>query len=171
MLHRVAPIVRWLAAREGPRGALNALYRSRSWDQKERIHARFAKIFRDYQGTFDPGVWQVEFAGRTVRVPLSKARAWLTWDLALSVAGHEPEIKQTYETILGFGPRLVLDVGANYGTHSLLFLVHGIRTISFEPNPNCHASINELCTANGVTPVLEPVAVGRLRGIHRVVVP
>jgi len=161
---RAAPIVRWLAAREGTRSALNGFYQSRSWDQKERIHARFAKIFRDYQGTFAPGVWQVEFAGRTVRVPLSKGRAWLSWDLALSIAGHEPEIKQTYETILGRGPRLILDVGANYGTHSLLFLVHGVRTVSFEPNPNCHESIRELCAANGVMPVLEPVAVGASEG-------
>ena len=162
--HRAVPIVRWLAAREATRRVLNGLYQPRSWDQKERVHARFAKIFRDYQGPFAPGVWEVEFAGRTVRVPLSKARAWLTWDLALSIAGHEPEIKQTYETILRFRPHLVLDVGANYGTHSLLFLVHGVRTVSFEPNPNCHESIKELCAANGVRPTLEPVAVGANEG-------
>ena len=63
--HRAVPIVRWLAAREATRRVLNGLYQPRSWDQKERVHARFAKIFRDYQGPFAPGVWEVEFAGRT----------------------------------------------------------------------------------------------------------
>ena len=162
--HRTTAIVRWMAARNGTRGVLNSLYRARSWEQRERLHARFAKIFREYDGAFAAGEWDVDFAGRTVRIPLSSSKAWLTWDLALSVVGHEPEIKQTYQTIIDPKPRLVLDVGANYGTHSLLFLVHGVPTISFEPNPNCHASIRELCAANGVTPTLEPVAVGASEG-------
>jgi FkbM family methyltransferase len=161
---RAAAVVRWLAARGSTRSVLNSLYRSRSWHQKERLHSRFAKIFREYEGPFAAGVWDVDFGGRPVRVPLQPARAWLMWDLALSVVGHEPEIKQTYETIIRLKPRLVLDVGANYGTHSLLFLVHGVRTISFEPNPNCHACIKDLCSANGVTPTLEPVAVGASEG-------
>src|ERR1700722_9247274 len=51
--------------------------------------------------------------------------------------GHDSELKQTYASLiqLEHPPRLVLDIGANYGTHSIIFLSHDIETVSFEPNP------------------------------------
>jgi hypothetical protein len=57
------------------------------------------------------------------------------WGLSLLVAGHDVEIKETYRYLLEERkPKLFFDIGANYGTHSLIFLTHGVRTISFEPN-------------------------------------
>lgn len=159
---RAAAVVRWLAARGVTRRWLNTMYRPLTWDQKRRIHVRFAGIFRDEHGPFTPGEWHVTFAGRTVYVPLDQTRAWLAWDAALALLGHEIELKETYETLVSLTPRprLVLDVGANYGTHSILFRVHGVPTISFEPNPNCHQFMRDVCALNGVECALEPVAIG-----------
>ena len=87
---------------------------------------------------------------------------WLDWDTALSVLGHEPEIKLTYEALLScFGiARRVFDVGANYGVHSLLFLAHGVDVISFEPNPECHWYYPGLERDNQVKFRLEATALG-----------
>jgi FkbM family methyltransferase len=163
---RAVSVVRWLAGRELTRRSLNGIYGFLTWEQKRIVHARFATAFRDYDGLFAPGEWRVDFAGRTVRVPLSQARAWLAWDAALALLGHETEIKITYDTIvrLPHPPRLVLDVGTNYGTHSILFLVHGAATISFEPNRNCHQFFRDLCALNHVPCTIEPVAVGAEEG-------
>jgi hypothetical protein len=67
---------------------------------------------------------------------------WLDWFLALATLGDDSTVKKTYAAIVSSSrkPDLFLDVGANYGTHSLLFLAHGIRTWSFEPNARCYYS-------------------------------
>jgi FkbM family methyltransferase len=163
---RAAAVARRLAARASTRRVLNAMYGPLTWEQKQRLHARFATIFRDDDGPFEPGEWRVDFAGRTVRVPLSETRTWLAWDAALALLGHETEIKRTYDTLVRLErpPTLVLDVGANYGTHSILLLAHGVTAISFEPNRNCHQFFRNLCAANGVPCRLEPVAVGAEEG-------
>lgn len=124
-------------------------------------------MFRGYTGRFDEGTWKVPFCGRTIKVPLQQDSAWLDWDAALSVLGHETEIKRSYEFLIQLSarPRLILDIGANYGTHSILFLVHGIRTISFEPNAKCHKFFQNLCSHNGVPCPIEPLAVGRQEGV------
>ena len=59
---------------------------------------------------------------------------------------------------------MFFDVGASYGLHSLRLLAHGIRVVSFEPNPRCHAFFTECCRANGLTPCIEPLAVGEFCG-------
>ena len=70
-------------------------------------------------------------------------------------------MKKTYAAIVSSSrkPDLFLDVGANYGTHSLLFLAHGIRTWSFEPNARCHPYFIESCGLNAFNPHLEQVAI------------
>ncbi len=87
---------------------------------------------------------------------------WLDWDAALSILGHEVEIKETYASLLAstVPPDLFIDVGANYGLHSLLFLVHGVDVISFEPNHRCREYFLSACRLNGVTARLEEVALG-----------
>lgn len=158
--------VRWLASRTFTRRKLNWIYNNLSPIQQQAFHSRFSGIFRDYKGYFESGEWQSKFCGRLVKVPLERDLIWLHWDAAISVLGHETEIKQTYESLLRLEnpPRLVLDVGANYGTHSILFLIHGIPTISFEPNRNCHQFFRGLCETNHVDYKLEPVAVGAEQG-------
>jgi len=107
----------------------------------------------------------VRFAGRDVVVPLTAERAWLDWDTALSLLGHEPEIKRTYAALVRRAPpRLFFDVGGNYGTHSLLLLVHGVRTVTFEPNPDCAPVFHDLCRANGVHGSWEAMALGASEG-------
>lgn len=159
-------VVRWAAERRLPRSALNIIYNRLSYRQMGRVHARFAKLFRDGESRVEPGTWNVRFRGRKMRIPLGKDTMWLDWDSALSVLGHEPEIKTTYASYVEhFGcPRCVFDVGANYGLHSLLFLVHDVDVVSFEPNPACHGYLERLGEVNGVSFRIESSALGSGEG-------
>ena len=147
--------------------AANAVYNRLGTATHERLQSRFAKIFREREAQSDKRrTWTIRFAGSDIVLPLSPQRMWLDWDAALSTNGHEISVKQTYATLLSAPdrPDLFLDVGANYGTHSLLFLAHGVTTVSFEPNASCHAYFQEICSLNGVSPRLEKVAVGETNG-------
>ena len=148
------------------RKVLNRFYNSLDIGRKVRFHARFARLFRGRRSGFTDGKWRLRFGGKTIWVPLRREFAWLDWETSLSLVAHEPEIKQTYLTLMQLErpPRLVLDIGANYGTHTVIFLVHGIPTVSFEPNPACHDFIRLLCGANGVSFRLEPMALGQGEG-------
>lgn len=159
-------IVRWMAGKRLPRKYLNRIYNRFSYRQKSAFHARFAKLFRCHNTPAEPGRWTVVFHGREVSVPLRRETMWLDWDGALSVLGHEPEIKSTYEALMKeFGnPRCVFDVGANYGLHSLLFLVHGVEVVSFEPNSRCHEYVERLEVLNGVQYTVESMALGSSEG-------
>ena len=155
-------IVRWLAARSAPRTLLNSLYSSLSPYHKSSFHRRFSTVFRGYEGHFESGTWCLSLCGRPLVVPLRRESAWLDWDAALSILGHDSELKETYSLLvqLEHPPRLVLDIGANYGTHSMFFLSHGIQTISFEPNVACHVFFRRLCESNGINGWLERMAIG-----------
>lgn len=135
-------------------------------EEKRRFYAQNAKAFRGARAEFPPCEWRVGFVGREIRIPIAPETAWLDWDLALSLLGHEPDIKQTYAALLGsdLRPDVFLDVGANYGTHTVLFMAHGVECIAFEPNPSCHAGIRRLCEANGLEPRIEGVALGESPG-------
>jgi FkbM family methyltransferase len=156
----------YVAARSGWRNRADAAYQLLPWHAKALAHRAWAKLFRSGDTSFEPGDWRVRFAGRDVIVPLSAARAWLDWDVALSVLGHDPEIKRTYAALVRSPrrPRLFFDVGANYGTHSLLLLAHGVRAVTFEPNLACAPVFEELCRANGVCGRWESVALGAEEG-------
>jgi FkbM family methyltransferase len=151
-----------MAARRFPRHILNTLYSLLSLEQKVRVHWHFAKIFRGYDGVFAEGRWRLTFCGKPLWIPLRQQFAWLDWDVSLSVLGHDPEIKQTYATLIQLErpPRLVVDVGTNYGTHSIIFLINDIATISFEPNRACHSLFRLICEMNGVQAQIEPVGLG-----------
>lgn len=100
-------------------------------------------------------------------MPLRRGSFWLDWDNAVSIVGHDIEVKQTYESFIALPserPDLFIDIGANYGTHSLLFLVHGIEVVTFEPNSSCHDCFRQMCDLNGVRPRLEPLALGEAKG-------
>jgi FkbM family methyltransferase len=155
--------VQLVAAHPVPRNLLNAVYLRLTPPQRSLFHCGFAKVFRNELVRGRSGTWAVEFAGGRIRMPLTSERFWLDWDLAVSIVGHDVEIKETYSHLLKSPdpPTVFLDVGANYGTHSLLFLVHGIETISFEPNSSCHAYFEEVCEINNVTPRLIGVVLGK----------
>jgi FkbM family methyltransferase len=107
-------------------------------------------------------------------MPLGSRSFWLDWDSAVSIVGHDIEVKETYETLLRSKlgkPELFIDIGANYGTHSLLFLVHKVRTISFEPNSECQKTFRAMCDLNRVTPTIEAVALGARPGFTEIAYP
>ena len=59
----------------------------------------------------------------------------------------------------------MLDIGANRGTHSIIFLIHGIATVPFEPNPVCHPFFQLMCEMNGLQSRIEPLALGNSEGV------
>ena len=130
-------IVRWMAARRF-RALLHFGYALLPQQQKARAHALFSTLFRNYDGHFKDGKWKIDFCNRSCGHLLHRAR-----------------------------PRLVFDVGACYGQFSIRWLVHGVRTISFEPNPRCHSYFRMLCHTNGVRYELVPVALGSSEGTAR----
>ena len=118
------------------------------------------------------GRWWVDFAGRKILLPLSP-RFPYAWLAATGFHGYDPELHEVYTTLVqsALPPRMFFDVGAHYGLHSLRLLVHGVTVVSFEPNGHCHPFFVECCAANGVTPIIEPVAVGETPGMLTLSVP
>lgn len=155
-------IIRWMVEHNVSRSCLNRLYARFSHSRKAAFYARFAKVFRHREAHLAGGFWEMDFRGRRMVVPLRRETMWLDWDMALSVLGHEPEIKQTYGALLDarLELRCVFDIGANYGIHSLLFLMHGVRVVSFEPNPACHSYIERLEELNDVQFTVVATALG-----------
>ncbi|NET02321.1 MAG: FkbM family methyltransferase [Sphaerospermopsis sp. SIO1G1] len=149
------------------RDVLNFLYLKLTYSQMTKVHDIFAKIFRDTNTNIIPGDWKVVFLGREIFIPLKTETIWLDWDTALSIIGHDTEVKETYQFFLSQEnkPDLFVDIGTNYGTHSLLFLCHGIETISFEPNSSCHSYFQEMSIFNNVKVNLEKVALGETEGV------
>jgi len=157
---------RYCISHDATRTLLNSAYLLLPASGRKYVHARFARVFRgiDYSG--DPGRWTVRFAGRRIAAPLTARSMWLDWETALSITGHDVEVKATYAAFLrGMRrPDLFIDVGGNYGTHSILFLAHGVETVTFEPNPACHEAFRALCAVNRVEPDLVGAALGAERG-------
>ena len=155
-------IVRSIATKNGPRTILNQYYGLLGDEAKSRFHARYSKIFRGQGALLASGDWSIRFIDQKIRIPLRPSWSWLDWDYALSIIGHEIEIKQTYAALITSDqrPTLFLDVGANYGTHSILFLSVGVPVIAFEPNPSCFSQFQTVCELNGLTGRWEQVAIG-----------
>lgn len=148
------------------RALLNHSYNSLTPQEKKRFHLKFAKIYReDSSGAFN-GKWTLQFMSSKIIAPIIKDDMWLAWDAALSILGHDLEIKLFYESLLKSKnrPKVFFDVGANYGTHSFLFKSQGVDTYSFEPNPRCHPYFEELFKANTLTPHIIKKAVGETPG-------
>lgn len=154
--------IRGLVSNPFSRKWLNKIYLKLNYSQKKRFHEKFAKIFRNKNFYGQNGFWKIIFDGKKVLIPLRMEQIWLDWDTAISVLGHDIEVKETYEALISAPnpPGLFIDIGANYGTHSLLFLVHQIETLTFEPNTACHNFFREMCKLNEVTPNIEAVALG-----------
>jgi FkbM family methyltransferase len=159
-------ISRLVIAFSWSRSVLNAVYLQLTVYQKSLFYQKFAKLFRSRFVRGRNGIWKVSFLKKIILMPLTSERFWLDWDSAVSILGHEIEVKETYSELIDSSeaPELFIDIGANYGTHSLLFLVHHIKTITVEPNASCHAYFKQICKLNGVTPQLEPVALGERGG-------
>jgi FkbM family methyltransferase len=149
------------------RGSLNSVYLKLNPSQRVFFHQEFSQIFKNRSVQGGDGNWEVAFANKVITMPLSSENFWLDWDTAVSIVGHDIEVKQTYEALIESSskkPDLLIDIGANYGTHSLLFLVHGIKTITFEPNSSCHDFFRKTCELNHVVCELEHIALGDREG-------
>ena len=158
-------LVRSMAAHRSSRQCLNCLYSALPRQEQARFHALSNALFVDGGVRLEDGVWTVKFAGKRLILPLTAEGAWQEWDAAVAILGHDLEIKETYAHLLRWRhPRLFFDVGANYGLHSLLFLVHGIRTVSFEPNVNCHPYLRRVCELNNLKCDIQPIALSDVEG-------
>lgn len=148
------------------RAFLNTYYCRLSASERSAFHTRYAKIFRKFWFPTQSGTWHIEFLGKELKIPLNADRMWLDWDTAVSVIGHDIEVKQTYEEILRSAerPSLFFDVGANYGTHALLMASQGIKTYAFEPNSTCIAIGQEMLDDNGLAADWQHTAVGSQHG-------
>jgi FkbM family methyltransferase len=168
-------IVRLVASSNIPRTLLNWYYNLLDASGRFRFWERYAKIFRKQHrwGLLSPGEWIVNFAGHRIRSPLRSSWSWLDWDTAVSIVGFDIDIKQTYLALIQSSdrPNLFLDVGANYGTHSVLFLSAGIPAIAFEPNPSCFSHFQAICKLNDLSGRWEEVAIGKESGEIELVYP
>ena len=154
-------MMRTIVANSVLRSLLNYCYLKFSFKRKNRFHSQYWRIFRSSK-YLSPGSWLVEFAGSRIYLPLRHKNSDVDWVNALSILGYDIEVKQTYASLITSKqpPDLFVDIGANYGTHSLLFLANKIPAISFEPNPACHQYFHDSCALNNVTPWIEKVALG-----------
>jgi FkbM family methyltransferase len=158
-------LVRWLVSHRATRTCLNVAYNRLSPARKESFYSLFAKIFREHPQRVAAGQWWVDVGGKWAAMPLDGEDTWLEWDLAVSLLGHEFEVKRTYLDLIHLRrPKLFLDIGANYGLHSTLFLLHGVPTVSFEPNPRCYPYFRKLADRNNVVGDLQQVALGATEG-------
>ena len=148
------------------RAVLNRRYNRKALTERTAYHAEYAKIFRRFRLPVQPGDWRVDFNGTPLRIPIRRETAWLDWDVALSIVAHDPEIKQFYRAVVNgpARPDVFVDVGANYGTHSVLMASQGIETIAFEPLSRCIGYGRGLARANGLDVRWVHAAVGEEPG-------
>jgi len=166
-------LVRVFAGRPYARSALNRYYNDLDVEGQARFHRRYARLFHHHGSLRTPGEWTVRFRGKAIRLPLRPEHSWIDWAIGLSVVGHDPEVKATYDFLLSSSqpPQLFLDIGANYGTHSILFASQGVRAIAFEPNPKCRDYCRTVCGMNGLDVEWQPVALGDRQGEVELVYP
>lgn len=166
-------LVEAMAARRGTRWLLNIGYNRLSSESKAYFLLHFSTLFQSSDARLTNGEWVVRFLGRKIRMPLRDSHARLDWVNAITIVGHDPEIKLTYEFLLSqpHSPDLFIDVGANFGTHSLLFASQGVPVAAFEPNSECLGYCRTVCELNGFDVRWESVAVGDRDGEIELVYP
>lgn len=155
------------------RKTLNNFYHKLSYYEKSIFHALYGRIFRDGKEYEINGEWILKFAGREIKIPLNKESLWLDWETAVSVLGHDYEVKAYYQTQITSDnpPQCFLDIGANYGTHSLLFLSAGIEAISIEPNPECKLYFERIIAYNGLKGNWNAIGLGKAKDNAELVFP
>ncbi len=141
---------------------LNGFYNHLNLLAKAMFQVLYSDLFREHRVEIAPCTWRVETTGAAVEFPLRTESLWLDWALAADFLGHDLEVKEFYQQVVlsPFRPRTFLDVGGNYGTHSLFFLSHGVETLTFEPNPTCVSYFEALLAHNGLTGDILRTAVG-----------
>lgn len=166
-------VCRYVVAKPALRKRLNSLYLTFNYKERLIFHFLFSSIFRNRVAPSINDVWKIRFNNKIVNLPLRTETLWLDWDLAVSIVGHDVEIKSFYEEFLRKTDNKLtfLDVGANYGTHSLLFLTQGVQVITFEPNPDCEPVFRRFLELNKVNGRLENFAIGDQQSVAELVFP
>lgn len=160
-------LIRFIIPKKNWRRRFNSFYNQTSSNEKMIIHTVAATAFRNKKTVFFEDFWLTDFMNTEIKLPLNSKNAWLNWDHAVSILGHDVEVKITYKTLLKskYRPKVFFDIGANYGTHSLLFLSQNVLVTSFEPNPACVKEIEEFCRLNHFKKNVEIVALGDQEGV------
>jgi FkbM family methyltransferase len=148
----------WHGLRAGSSGLATALLRRRA--TREVLNRAHLGLGARFQNGFDalfegakiprPFEWRCRFGDREYVMPVwpELQRSWNA-ALAWGWRGNR-SIRQLYENYLRrTAPGTLLDVGANDGTHSYPFAVHGFECVCFEPQASCVDYIDAVCRANG----------------------
>ena len=161
-MRAISGVARPLLRRDRTRRRINRFYSGLSGHRKAIFGTFMARAFGTDEGSIEAGAWSLTFLDRPLRVPLRPETARLDWIYALSVLGHDREVVDTYETLVRAEgvPATFLDMGANYGMHSLLFAKLGARVLSFEPNPGCGEFAAGIFAYNAVQPEWHGIALG-----------
>ena len=158
--------VRFILANAVLRRGLNHAYGLLGDGARTRFHSLTSTLYRDPGRDLLVGSWSVQFAGKRLLLPLTPERSWLEWDTAVSIVGHDLDVKRTYESLIrSRPPKVFFDIGGNYGTHSLLLLLHGVRTVTFEPNTSCHSYFQQACQLNDLDGDVQGVAIADVEGV------
>jgi FkbM family methyltransferase len=158
------PAMRMLVWFRTTRKLVNLFHNRMSFAQREAFFWSFASAFRKVDTSrFKADAWIVKVQNAEIPVLLEPDRLWERWGIAVGILGHDSVVKETYANILGseHKPDTFIDIGANYGTHSLLLAKAGVRAIAFEPNPECVGLAFELFRSSGVSMEWHQVALGR----------
>lgn len=144
------------------RKAINHATIDMPWQIRRKLHSGFSFSLDGGVPGWKDDIWRVRFAGKTVIAPLRASDLAMDWTCAMALVGHDVKEKQTYAALLAseYRPDVFLDVGGNYGLHSLLMMTHGVKAVYFEPNSSCHGYFAAAAAVNGLTPRVEPVALG-----------
>ena len=144
------------------RAELNAFYNRLNLVAKALFQVLYWDLFRKRTVEIEPCTWTVDALGARVDFPLRSENLWLNWGLSVSFLGHDLGLKEFYYRVIEsrFRPRAFLDVGGNYGTHSLFFLSQGVPTVTLEPNPGCVQHFRSLLEFNRLRGDIVAAAVG-----------
>ena len=152
----------------------NEKYLKYSLKEKEIFHGLTAKLF--YDSLIPKGIntnWKLKFCDKTLLIPLETKNLKINWHTAVSVIGTDVEVKMFYKNIIqsNLKPNCFFDIGANFATHSLLFLLHDVKAISFEPNPNCHEFAKKIAKINNLEINIEPIGLGEKADYKQLIFP
>ena len=171
-LRHAEPVLRQCIANGTILPIVNAVHHRLPLVGKIAFADYYRETFRDWPIGRERS-WSTWFLGHRVIVPLRPATVALDWRIATSLLASDWPVIRTYEAFLRSpqSPKLFVDIGANFGTHSLLMAKAGLDVVSFEPNPGCRAYSQALYEKNDVAIRTLPVALGARQGTAELVFP
>ena len=93
-------LIKWMMKVKFLAVFLNKIYLKLTFEEKGTCHPIFAKLFRDKLANISISKWIISFRNVKVYMPLRASNLWLDWDSALSIIGHDQDVKKAYLDIL-----------------------------------------------------------------------